>query len=123
MYLVECDTFKVSNGRTWHVQSHITCQSKMVVYYQVCMGCNKTSNVGKTNVLRKRTNVHISSCKLGGSSDRFDNHVYACKKDHIEPLFKLFVLMEVNNYDKLLVYESNFQKQGFDTLNVNKSMA
>ena len=117
------DKFKVSNGVTWRVSSHITCQSKMVVYYLVCLGCNKTSNVGKTNVLRKRTNGHISSCKLGESSDRFDNHVFSCKKDNSEPLFKLFVLMEVNDYDKLLVYENYFHKQGFDTLNQQKSMA
>ena len=85
----------------------------MVVHYQICTGCNEVSNVGKTN--------HISSCGLGDSSDRFDNHVFACKKDKNEPHFKLYILMEVNDYDKLLVYEDYCQKRGFDTLNRDKA--
>ena len=121
LYLMQCDKFKVANGQIWNVQSHITCQSKLVVYYQICTGCNEFSNVGKTNDLRKRTNVHISSCRLGGSTDRFDNHVFTCKIDDTEPFFKLYVLIKVNDIDKLLIYENYFQKQGFDTLNRDKA--
>ena len=69
----------------------------MVVYYVICAGCNAFSNIGKTNNLRKRTNVHISSCKSGNTTDRFDKHVFECKADHVEPLFKLYVLMEIND--------------------------
>ena len=95
----------------------------MVLYYQVCLGCNYVANVGKTNNFRLRTNGHISCCKLGESTDCFDNHVYKCKSDHLEPLFKLYVLMEVNSYDKLLTYEDYFHKRGFDTINRHKSTA
>ena len=122
-YLMECSEFKVANGSTWHVSSHITCDSKFVVYFQVCNGCDSFSSVGKTNNLRKRTNVHISSCKSGKTTDLFDKHVYACKKDHADPVFKLYVLLELNSYDKLRVYEDNFHKKGFDTLNRYKASA
>ena len=100
---------------------HITCNSKFVIYYQVCASCGIVSNIGKTNCLRKRMNVHISSCRLGNSNDVFDNHVFACKKDNKEPYFKLWVLMEVNDIKKLLVYENYFHKRGMDTLNKEKS--
>ena len=79
--------------------------------------------MGKTNVLRDRTNNHISDSKSGATTDTFDKHVFKCKKDHKEPLFKLNVLMEVNHYDKLLVYEEFFHKQGFDTINRKKATA
>ena len=122
-YLVECNEVIGSNGVIWKIPSHITCQSKMVLYFLVCSGCNRYSNVGKTNVLRKRTNLHISSCKSGNTSDKFDIHVFNCKKDHLEPLFKLYVLMEVDNYNKLLIYEHFFHAQGFDVCNKNKATA
>ena len=93
----------------------------MVCYYQICLGCGIFSNVGKTNILRKRMNVHISSCKSGNTTDRFDKHVFNCKSDHIEPLYKLYVLLEVNDYDELLIYEDDFHKQGFDTCNRDKA--
>ena len=120
---MECSEFEVANGSIWQVSSHITCDSKFVVYFQVCNGCDSFSSVGKTNNLRKRTNVHISSCKSGKTTDLFDKHVYACKKDHADPVFKLYVLLELNNYDKLRVYEDNFHKKGFDTLNRYKASA
>ena len=120
---MECSEFEVANGSIWHVSSHITCDSKFVVYFLVCNGCDSCSNVGKTNNLRKRTNVHISSCKSGKTTDLFDKHVYACKKDHADPVFKLYVLCELNDYDKLRVYEDNFHKKGFDTINRYKASA
>ena len=73
--------------------------------------------------MRPRINYHISEAKNGNTTDIFDKHVFSCKKDHIEPVFKLNVLMEVDNYDKLLVYEDYFHKQGFDTLNRKKAAA
>ena len=68
-------------------------------------------------------NNHISESKSGETTDVFDKHVFLCKTDHIEPVFKLNVLMEVDDYNKLLVYEDFFHKQGFDTLNRKKAAA
>ena len=123
MYLQECQTVTGNNGVVWQIQSRLTCHSRMVVYYLVCLGCGYFSKVGKTNVLRDRTNNHISESKSGETTDLFDKHVYSCKRDHLEPVFKLYVLMEVNHYDKLLVYEDFFHKQGFDICNRKKAAA
>ena len=95
----------------------------MVIYFLTCLGCGTFSKVGKTNCLRPRTNNHITEGKSGITTDIFDRYVYNCKKDHEEPLFKLNVLMEVDNYDKLLVYEDYFHKQGFDVCNRRKATA
>ena len=116
-----CKEFTTENGKNWKVPTFITCNSKNVIYYQLCATCKKVSNIGKTNCLRYRTNGHISSCRLGNSSDVFDNHVYNCKKDDEEPYFYLWVLMSVNDPEKLLTYESQFHHQGMDTINRNKS--
>ena len=122
-YLVETDTVIGINRREWKIPMRITCHSKNVLYYLVCQGCNKYSKVGKTNVLRKRTNNHKSEAKSGKTSDTFDRHVFACKKDHADPVFKLYVLLEVDHFDKLLPYEDYFHKQGFDTDNRKKASA
>ena len=121
LYLVECVEFKTANNEIWKVPTHITCNSKCVIYYQLCANCEIVSNIGKTNSLRKRTNGHISSCRLGNSNDIFDNHVFKCKNNDKEPYFKLWVLMEVNDISKLLVYENYFHKRGMDTINREKS--
>ena len=120
LYLVECNTFKTSNNSIWEVRSRISCSSKMVIYYQICVFCTKVTNIGKTNNLRLRTNNHISACRSGNSTDQFDNHVHACmKKINVqnEPYFKLMVFMELNDVNKLLVYENYLHKQGHDTIN------
>ena len=119
----ECQTVTGSNGQIWKIQSRITCHSRLVIYFLTCLGCGECTKVGKTNVLRVRTNNHISDSKSGATTDVFDKHVFQCKKNHKEPLFKLNVLMEVNHYDKLLVYEDYFHKQGFDTINRKKATA
>ena len=123
LYLQECRKVTGQNGIEWIIPSHITCHSQMVIYFLTCLGCGVYSKVGKTNCLRPRTNNHISECISGVTSDRFDRHVYNCKKDHIQPVFILNVLMEVDNYDKLLVYEDYFHKQGFDVCNRKKATA
>ena len=122
-YLIQCSEFRVANGTIWKVPSHITCNSKFVLYYLICNGCDFFSYTGKTNNMRKRTNVHSSSCKSGNSTNLFDKHVYACKKDHADPVFKLYVFLEVNDYDKLRVYEDYFHKKGFDICNRKKASA
>ena len=68
-------------------------------------------------------NNHISESKSGKTTDTFDKHVYNCKKDHVDPVFLVYVLLEVDDYDKLLVYEDYFHKQGFDTDNRKKASA
>jgi hypothetical protein len=119
LYLIECNSFITANGDKWEIPTHITCQSKNVIYFQVCTGCNIESNVGKTNNLRLRTNNHISSCRNGNSTDRFDNHVHYCQK--CEPYFKLTVFLEVNDARKLITYETSFHLKGYDTINRNRA--
>ena len=87
-YLVECETFVTSNGKTWRIPTLITCNSKMVIYFLTCTSCKMETNtgiietnIGKTNILRSRMNTHRSSCRLGNSTDKFDNHVFKCNKD------------------------------------------
>ena len=121
LYMVECKSFKLANNEIWEVPTHITCQSTKVIYFQICTGCDHESNIGKTNNFRLRTNNHISACRLGTSTDKFDNHVYNCKKDRSEPYFKIMILMEVNEVEKLLVYEESFHKRGFDTINKTRA--
>ena len=80
LYLVECKSFRTANNTMWEVKTHITCDSKMVLYFQICSFCEIESNVGKTVNLRLRMNNHISACRIGNSTDKFDNHVNACQK-------------------------------------------
>ena len=121
MYLQKCKSFMTSSGKEWFVKCHVNCRSKNAIYFQICNFCNVTSNIGKTDDLRERTNNHISSCRNGTSSDIFDNHVFNCSKvnnvRHVEPYFKLYVLMVLNDYNKLLNYERKSHLEGHDTLN------
>ena len=63
----------------------------------------------------------MSGCRLGTSTDKFDNHVFSCAKgkgmELVEPYFKLHILMVCNNYFKLLGYESALHAKGLDTIN------
>ena len=118
-YLQKCKSFVTSNGTEWKIKSHVTCQSKNVVYFLKCKSCMIETKLGKTDNLRKRTNNHRSCCRNGGSSDIFDNHVYRCSrsqgKEAIEPFFLLFVLMECSDYNKLINIERNLHLAGHDT--------
>ena len=80
MYLQKCDSFETANGTIWQIKCHIDCNSKNVLYYQICNFCSKVSNVGKTDDLRERTNNHISCCRHGSGTDIFDLHVHECEK-------------------------------------------
>ena len=70
---------------------------------------------------RYRMNNHITACRYGTSTDKFDNHVFKCsnKDKHVakEPYFKVFAFMTVNNENKLPCYEYYLHKMGFDTMN------
>ena len=120
-YLQECREFKVENNVLWQVKSHLTCHSRNVIYFQRCNFCNKVSNIGKTNIFRKRTNNHISSCRRGSGTDIFDKHVFQCKKGKPDgPFFKIWIMMELDDFAKLLTYENHFHRLGYDTINRGK---
>ena len=69
------------NGFEWNIQHHINCSSKNVLYFLRCIPCNfKVTYTGKTNNFRSKMNNHISACRHGNSTDRFDNHVFECKR-------------------------------------------
>ena len=118
-YLQEGKSFRTDANVEWEFRSHLTCHSKFVIYFQKCAICNKTSDIGKTNNFRKRTNNHISSCKSGTSSDKFDNHVFNCNKNVQKsgPLFYIWIMMELNSVDKLHEYERHLHRSGHDTMN------
>ena len=118
-YLQPCKSFRTDANFEWEIRSHLTCHSRYVLYFQKCAICNQTSDIGKTNNFRKRTNNHISSAKLGNSSDKFDNHVFQCNKNvqKEEPLFYIWIMMEVKSVDKLHEYERYLHRRGHDTMN------
>ena len=126
MYLQKCKLFETKKG-TWKVKSHAHCNSKNVIYYQVCNYCNEVSNVGKTDDIRKRTNNHISGSRLGKTSNLFDQHNYRCPRDKgispKEPYFKLFIMMVCNTYSKLRAHERHLHLQGHDTINSTNTLA
>ena len=76
---------------------------------------------GKTKVLRDRMNNHISDCRLGGSTDLFDKHVFECKKQHEEPdqepYFHIYAFMTVKKEEFLGTYEKYLHRKGFDSMN------
>ena len=121
-YIQECSSFITSNGYNWKIRCHINCHSRNVLYFLSCNSCNGfTTYTGKTVNFRHRMNNHITVCRYGTSTDKFDNHVFKCinKNDHVakEPYFKVYAFMTVNNENKLLCYESYLHKMGFDTMN------
>ena len=103
LYIQECTSFMTHNDTEWQIRSHINCNSVNALYLLKCMKCKNqikpTSKTGQTVNLRDRMNNHISDCKLGGSSDLFDQHVYECKKQSdtpdAEPYFHIFLYMTV----------------------------
>ena len=119
MYVQEGREFEVSNGTVWKVRCRITCSSLNVIYFLKCNYCKLTTKLGKTDNLRRRTNNHRSACRLGTSTDVFDNHVFACHQNlglqRMEPEFFLFCLMACSDYNKLLSYERDMHLKNFDT--------
>ena len=120
-YIQECQFFVTSNGKTWEIKSHITCNSKNVIYFLKCNMCDgRETYIGKTNNLRLRTNNHITSCRYGNGPNIFDNHVFNCglkNKCHREPFFKVFAFMSIREESKLLLYERHLQSNNYDTMN------
>ena len=63
-------------------------------------------------------NNHITSCRLGGSTDKFDSHVFYCMQNQIkEPFFQILTFMKLADEQNLLFYEKLLQNRGYDTLN------
>ena len=121
LYIQECKTFTTSNNIEWEVRSRITCGSTNIIYFLKCISCEfKVTYTGKTNDLRSRMNNHTSACRLGNSSDQFDNHVYECCMQHnnaIDPYFQMFAFVKLREEKSLLTYEAHFHSKGFDTMN------
>ena len=121
LYVQECSSFTTYNGVNWEIKNHISCNSKNVIYYLKCIPCNlKTTNIGKTNDLRLRTNNHISSCKSGKGTNKFDNHVFECRTKNNcneEPWFEMYAFMTVNDVYALETYETFLHNKGYDSMN------
>ena len=79
-YVQSCSSFLTSSGVTWHIKSHINCNSYNVAYFLKCNMCNGlVTYTGITEMtLRTRTNNHISCCRKGTGRNIFDNHVFEC---------------------------------------------
>ena len=124
LYIQDGDSFITANGYTWKIKCHITCHSKNVLYYLKCSSCKgNITYTGKTDDLRLRMDNHITGCRHGNSTDVFDNHVHACKKDNnhqFEPYFLIHVFMEINDERQLITYEEYLHNRGFDTMNSPK---
>ena len=119
LYIKPGTSFKTSNNVIWYIRSHITCQSKNVIYFLKCSSCNySTTYIDKTVDLHSRMNNYITSCRLGGSTDKFDSHVFYCmQKKKREPFFQILTLMKLADKQNLLFYEKPLQNRGYDTLN------
>ena len=125
LYLKEESSITMANGTIWEIRSRPNCHSLNIIYYLVCSFCGGSS-IGKTDDARERTNNHISDCRHGTGAD-FDKHVFACGKlglisdikerNKKEPFFELHIMLECNDYHRLLDYERKFQNAGMDTMN------
>ena len=64
-----------------------------------------TTYTGKTVNCRYRMNNHLTVCRYGISTKRFDNHVFKCsnKNKYVwkEPYFKVYTFITVSNENKL----------------------
>ena len=126
LYLQECTSFTTANGKIWTVNCSASCNSLNVLYYLVCNFCNNTSYTGKTDVIRDRTNNHISCIRKGTGSNKFDKHVHLCSSNHskplTEPFFKLYIFMVMNDYSKLRNMERRLHLLNYDTMNATQQV-
>ena len=120
-YIQPCTSFTCANNKIWEIKSHITCNSRNVIYYLVCNMCESTTYAGKTwQKLRGRLNDHITKSRSGKGSNKFDLHVHECgqKNGNLEPpFFKVFAFMVLSDKCMLLTYENYFHRNGYDTMN------
>ena len=118
-YLQFTNSFQTASGKIWEIRNEMSCRSKNLIYFLTCNQCEgKVSYIGKTNNLRLRANQHISLCRTGNGSGKFDLHVHQCLySEPMEPYFKLYLFMELGSEASLLTYESPFHKLHYDILN------
>ena len=121
-YIQTCTSFVTSNNKIWEIRTHINCNSINVLYFLVCNKCNgATTYTGKTKTsLRTRMNNHISDCRTGNTTDKFDIHVKKCcieNDDYAIPFFKIYAFMALKSEHKLNTYEKYLHRQKFDTMN------
>ena len=88
LYIKLCTSFKIPNDALGSITCHITCQSKTVIYFLKCtFYSHGTTYIGKSVYLRSRKNNHITSRRLGGSTGKFDNHVFYCMQNQKKNCF------------------------------------
>ena len=121
-YIQEWPSFITSNRYNWIIRCHINCHSINVLYFLSCNSFKGNARyTGKTVNFRHRMKNHITVCRYGTCTDKFDNHAFKCshKNDHVarEPYFKAYAFMTVTEENKLLCYESYLHKMRFDTMN------
>ena len=120
LYVQECKEFECANGYIWKIRCFINCKSRNVLYYLKCNMCNgAVTYTGKTNIIRPRTNNHITCCRNGTGSDKFDKHVYNCgiRNNCLkEPFFKLYAFAKLSDENQLLAFEKCLHRKQYDTI-------
>ena len=102
LYLQECESFQTANGVTWEIRCFINCNSINVLYYLICNFCKRESCTGKTDVIRDRTNNHITGCRHANTTDKFDIHVHNCAKRLQIPLTDPFVKLYASYLHRII---------------------
>ena len=64
-------------------------------------------------------NGHISESRTGISTCNFPKHVFECGTNHnlVEPFFKIYVFMSINDSKLLISYEETVFRAGHTLLN------
>ena len=118
LYIKLCTNLNTSSNITWYIRSHITCQSKRVIYFLKYSSFDyNTVYIDKTVDLRSLMNNHITSYRLGGSMGKFENHVfYWMQNQKREQFFEVLTFMKLAEEQNLLFYEKLLQNTVYDTL-------
>ena len=121
-YIQQCKSFYTANGVLWQIRCHMNCNSENVLYYLSCNMCNgATTYTGKTRTkFRLRLNGHISDCRTGNTTDKFDLHVHECGTKNgclSPPFFKVYAFLKLKSPEKLISYEKTFHRRKYDTMN------
>ena len=121
-HIQEHSSFITSNEYNRKIECHINCHSISALDFLSCNYCNDNTKCnGKTVNLQHSLNNHITACRYGISTDKFDNYVFKCsdRNKHVakEPYFKVYAFITVSNEKKLLCYEFYLHEMGFDTMN------
>ena len=118
LYIKLCTNLNTSSNITCYIRSHITCQSKRVIYFLEYSNFDyNTVYIDKTVDLRSRMNDHITSYRLGGWMDKFENHVfYWMQNQKQEQFFEILTFMKLAEEQNLLFYEKLIQNTVYDTL-------